>query len=150
MPLIKMTLSSPLSTLIEFAERMTEEAAASLGRAIRAREELESKLILLKNYRIDYADKMQKDLQAGRNIQHVRNFQLFISKIDEAIHGQTQLLANAQKKVQLEQQNWQEQEKKRMSYLTLEERAEKVQLKKEARRDQIQNDEHGARQFYKQ
>lgn len=141
-------LSSPLNTLIEIAERATDEAAAKLGRAIRAREELDKKLTLLKNYRNDYAVKMQTELQAGRDMQHIRNFQLFLGKIDDAIKGQSQLVLNAQKQIQQEQTNWQEQEKKRVSFLTLEERAEKAEQKKEAKREQLLNDEHGIRQAH--
>jgi len=139
-----------LSTLLELAKRATDESALKLGGAIQASSEMEKKLALLKNYREEYAQRMQADLTAGREIQHIRNFQIFIGKIDDAIKGQQQLVMNAQRQVQIEQQNWQDQERKRMSYSTLEERAEKVQLKKEARRDQLQNDEFGIRQlFYK-
>jgi flagellar FliJ protein len=71
-----------------------------------------------------------------------------LGKIDDAIHGQQQLVNDAHKRVAAEKLQWQENEKKRMSYTALEERAEKVQQKKEARRDQIQSDEHGSRQFF--
>ena len=139
---------SPLATLIELAERLTDDAAAKLGKALRAEEDLEQKLNLLKKYRDDYSIKMQAELKAGRDMQHIRNFQSFLGKIDDAIHGQQQLVLDAQKRVQSEKQNWQDQERKRMSYATLEERAEKVQLKKEAQRDQKQNDEHSTRQSF--
>lgn len=143
-----MAQTSALNTLIDIAEKLTEEAAAKLGIAIRTREDLESKLNLLKKYREDYSLKMQAELKAGRDIQHIRNFQIFLGKIDDAIHGQQQLVNDARKRVEAEKQQWQVQEKKRMSYSTLEERAEKVAQKKEARRDQIQSDEHGSRQFF--
>ncbi|PRC90781.1 flagellar export protein FliJ [Solimicrobium silvestre] len=143
-----MAQSSPLTTLIELAERMTDEAAAKLGLAIRSCDELEQKLNLLKKYRDDYSLKMQAELKVGRNMQHIRNFQLFLGKIDDAIKGQQLLVISAQQRVLVARQNWQDQERKRMSYSTLEVRAEKVQQKKEARRDQRQNDEHGTRQAF--
>ncbi len=143
--------SSTLATLIEIAEKLTNEAAAKLGNAIRYCEDMESKLNLLKKYRDDYSIKMQIEMKAGRDMQHIRNFQVFMGKIDDAIFGQQQLVGDAQKQVQAEKLNWQEQEKKRMSYSALEQRAEKVLQKKEAKRDQQQSDEHGARQaYYKQ
>jgi flagellar FliJ protein len=146
-----MAQSSALSTLIEIAEKLTDEAAVKLGNAIRSSDDLEKKLNLLKKYREDYSLKMQTELKAGRDMQHIRNFQIFLGKIDDAIHGQQQLVNDAQKRVQAEKQQWQDNERKRMSYSTLEERAEKVQQKKEAKRDQLQSDEHGSRQaFYKQ
>jgi len=146
-----MAQSSALSTLKEIAEKSTDEAAVKLGNAIRHSADLEKKLSLLQKYREDYSQKMQTELKAGRDMQHIRNFQTFLAKIDDAIHGQQKLVNDAQKRVQMEKQHWQENERKRMSYATLEERAEKVQQQKEAKRDQLQSDEHGSRQaFYKQ
>jgi len=143
-----MTQPSALNTLIDIAEKLTDEAAVNLGNAIRASDDLEKKLNLLKKYRDDYSLKMQAELKAGRDMQHIRNFQIFLGKIDDAIHGQQQLVSDAHKRVETEKQQWQKHEKKRMSYTTLEERAEKAEQKKEARRDQIQSDEHGSRQFF--
>lgn len=146
-----MAQTSTLTTLIDIAEKLTDEAAANLGLAIRSCEDLESKLNLLKKYREDYSLKMQAELKAGRDMQHIRNFKLFLGKIDDAVHGQQKLVNDAHQRVALQKQQWQDQERKRMLYTTLEERADKVQQQKEARRDQIQTDELGARQsFYKQ
>lgn len=144
-----MAQPSPLTTLIELAERQTDEAAAQLGRAIRSHSELEQKLALLKQYRQDYSLKMQTEMQAGKGMQQIRNFQLFLTKIDDAITGQLLLVADAAKRVQHQQSHWQDQERKRLSYTTLEVRADKVVQQKEARREQKQNDEHANRLVYK-
>lgn len=143
-----MVPQSTLTTLIDMAEKLTDEAAARLGAAVRQVDDLQNKLNLLKKYREDYSLKMQADLKAGRDMQHIRNFQQFMGKIDDAIHGQQQLVNDAQKRVLTEKINWQENEKKRMSYSTLEERAQKAQLKIDNKRDQLQSDEHAARQTY--
>ena len=146
-----MAQSSTITLLKELAEKSTDGAAIKLGNAIRHCEDLEKKLSLLKKYREDYSLKMQTELKAGRDMQHIRNFQTFLGKIDDAIHGQQQLVKDAMQRVVTEKKHWQEQEKKRMSYSTLEERAEKAAIQKEAKRDQLQSDEHAARQtFYKQ
>ena len=143
-----MVPQSTLTTLIDMAEKLTDEAAARLGAAVRQVDDLQNKLNLLKKYREDYSLKMQADLKAGRDMQHIRNFQQFMGKIDDAIHGQQQLVNDAQKRVLAEKVNWQENEKKRMSYSTLEDRAAKAQLKIDNKRDQLQSDEHAARQTY--
>ena len=110
-----MAQTSALNTLIDLAEKLTDEAAAKLGTAIHASEDLEKKLNLLKKYREDYSLKMQAELKAGRDMQHIRNFQVFLGKIDDAIHGQQQLVNDAHKRVAAEKLQWQENEKKRMS-----------------------------------
>ena len=114
-----MAQSSTLATLIDLAEQASDEAAAKLGSAIRATQDLESKLGLLKKYRDDYTQKLQAEMKAGRDMQHIRNFQTFIGKIDDAIRGQQQLVLDAQKQVQIEKKHWQDEERKRKSFTTL-------------------------------
>lgn len=146
-----MAQSSTLATLKELAEKQTDEAAARLGVSIRQLEDQENKLAMLKKYREEYSLKMQADMRAGRDMQHIRNFQVFLGKIDDAIFGQQQLVNDAMKRVQADKKLWQENERKRMSFSALEQRAEKAQQQKEAKRDQLLMDEHGARQaYYKQ
>lgn len=146
-----MAQSSTLTTLKELAEKQTDEAAAKLGAAIRQFEDQENKLAMLKKYREDYSLKMQAEMRAGRDMQHIRNFQVFLGKIDDALFGQQQLVNDAMKRVQAEKKHWQENERKRMSFSALEQRAEQAEQKKEAKRDQKLMDEFGARQsHYKQ
>jgi flagellar FliJ protein len=121
-----------------------------LGAANRAIGELEKKLTLLEQYREDYRQRLQDGMQTGLSIQNLRNFQLFLDKIDQAVNGQQQLVRDAEQRRLKEQICWQENERKRMSYKTVEQRAEKTLQQKEARRDQKQTDEHANRLlFYK-
>ena len=146
-----MAQSSTIGFLINLAQKQTDAAAIRLGAAIRQADDFSGKLNLLKTYRDDYSLKMQTGLSSGRDIQYVRNFQQFLAKIDQAISGQQKLVIDAQQRIHAEKLNWQEQEKKRMSYTALQQRAEQAKEKKEAKRDQLQSDEHGARQaYYKQ
>ncbi len=54
---------SPLATLIELAEKATDEATAKLGSAIQACKSLEEKLDILTRYREEYLSKMQAELK---------------------------------------------------------------------------------------
>jgi len=142
---------SQLTTLIELAEQATNEAAANLGKAIQIAENLKKQLVVLENYQKEYISKVTAELQTGREIQYIQNFQLFINKIGHAIKIQHQSIHRAQQQIETAQGNWQELEKKRLSYLKLKQKAERLQLVKEARRDQLQSDQDGVRQlFYKQ
>ncbi len=141
---------SPITVLIELSEKETDDAAIRLGIATKSMNELEQKLNMLEQYRKDYENRLQDGMKTGLSIQNLRNFQLFLSKIDEAVQGQKQLFMDAQYRRQREQKNWQESERKRMSYKTVEERAAKAQRQKEEKRDQKQTDEHANRLlFYK-
>ena len=143
-----MAQKSPISTLIELAEKATDEAAKHLGRMIRAHEETENKLNLLIQYRDDYAQRFQEGAAKGLSAAQYGNFMSFIGKLDGAIEGQRQVVADAEHKIQLAKNMWQGSEKKRLSYNTLHNRAQSVQLAKEAKQDQKQTDESAARSYF--
>lgn len=142
--------SSTLQTLIELAENDVENAAKNLGRSIQARDAANEQLNLLHQYRNDYVNRFQSNAQKGLNVTQFINFQGFINKLDQAIEGQKKVLADAEYKINIAKKNWQECEKKRLSYQTLVDRNAAAELKKENKRDQKQTDERAGRTlFYK-
>lgn len=145
-----MATTSALETLIELATKETDEATKRLGRAVRTSEEAQQKLVILEQYRDDYALRFQESLSSGLTAMSYRNFQLFIEKIDNAISGQQDVVRNAQQRVADARAAWQACERKRMSYGTLATRARQTAQLRESRRDQKQTDEHASRiTFYK-
>ena len=143
-----MAHKSPLETLIELAQKDTEAAAKHLGKAIRAQEETQSKLTMLLQYRDDYDANFQQRAAAGLSASQYGNFLSFLGKLDEAVSGQKKVISDAVKKVEFAKSSWQQCEKKRLSYRTLDERAKSVQLHKEAKREQKQTDEFAARSYF--
>jgi flagellar FliJ protein len=77
-----------------------------------------------------------------------RNFVAFIEKLDTAVKGQLEMIKHAELRSEQEKAAWQASERKRMSYSTLNDRADAAALKLENKRDQKQMDEHAARQAY--
>lgn len=145
-----MATPSALETLIDLATKETDEATKRLGRAVRVSEEAQQKLVILQQYRDDYAARFQDTLTTGLTALNYRNFQLFIEKIDTAISGQEDVIRITQQKVAEARLAWQACERKRMSYDTLATRAKEAELRKENKRDQKSMDEHASRMtFYK-
>jgi flagellar FliJ protein len=140
-----MATPSALNTLIELANKDTDEAAKLLGAALRAGEEAKQKLDLLMQYRDDYAARCQADLTAGISTTHFNNFQVFMQKLDYAIAGQQKVVDDAMQRVAQARAAWQACEQKKMSFVTLADRASKEDARRELWRDQKQNDEHAAR-----
>jgi flagellar FliJ protein len=136
---------SALDTLIELAQRESDDAARRLAAALRAVDEAEQKLGMLLGYRDDYAHKLDAAQSAGITPFAYHNFVAFVAKLDNAIGGQREVLKHAQYKRDVEKQAWQESERKRLSYRTLSERAAAEALKLENKRDQKMMDEHAAR-----
>ncbi|MFC3459173.1 MULTISPECIES: flagellar export protein FliJ [Massilia] len=140
-----MANTSALETLIELAQRDSDAAAKRLGAALKAVEEAEAKLQMLLGYRDDYANKLDQAQMAGITPFAYRNFVAFIDKLDNATNGQREVLKHAKYKSEQEKKAWQESERKRLSYRTLNERAAAEALKVENKRDQKMMDDHAAR-----
>ena len=143
-----MAQQSALDTLIELAQRATDDAAKRLGAALKAQGECEQKLTMLLGYRDDYAAKLDAAQMAGITPMAYRNFVAFMDKLDIAINGQRDIIKHAQYKSGVEKAAWQACERKRLSYRTLNERAAAETLRRENKLDQKQTDEHAARQAH--
>lgn len=137
-----------LQTLIEIAEKASDDAAKRLGKAIQMQEEAERQMALLKQYREDYVRRLEDNGKKGFNIALYANFQAFIRKLDDAVDGQNKIIIDAAYKVEQVRQQWQVCEQKRLSYNTLNDRSLAAALKKENKRDQKQTDEYAARAFF--
>ena len=136
---------SALETLIELAQRDSDDAAKRLGAALKGVEEAEQKLQMLLGYRDDYANKLDQAQMNGITPFAYANFVAFVGKLDNAINGQQEVLKHAKYKSDLEKATWQESERKRLSYRTLNDRAAAEALKIENKRDQKMMDDHAAR-----
>ncbi|MBI3432833.1 MAG: flagellar export protein FliJ [Hydrogenophilales bacterium] len=140
-----MATPSALNTLIDLAHKETDEAAKQLGIALRAGDEAAQKLDLLLQYRNDYAERCQSSLTTGISTTHLNNFHVFMQKLDHAISGQQKVVSDTQQRITQARAAWQASEQKKMSFVTLAERANKEQSRRELWLDQKQNDEHAAR-----
>lgn len=140
-----MAAPSALATLIDLAHKDADDAAKKLGDAVRAREEAAQKLDLLRQYRDDYAQRCQSNLASGISATHLNNFHVFMHKLDQAIAGQQQVVGEAGQRAEQARAAWIACARKKMSFVALSDRADKVQARHESRRDQKQNDEHAAR-----
>ena len=143
-----MASRSQLETLIDLARRETDDAAKRLGASLKAVEDCQQKLQMLSGYRDDYAHRFEATMAAGISPDAYRNFQAFMVKLDNAIQGQQEVVRHAERRSEQEKIAWQGSERKRMSYTTLETRAQEEALKLENKRDQKAMDEHAARQAY--
>ena len=136
---------SALETLIELAQRDSDDAAKRLGAALKAVDEAQQKLQMLLGYRDDYANRLDQAQMNGITPFAYANFVAFVGKLDNAINGQQEVLKHAKYKSDLEKATWQESERKRLSYRTLNDRAAAEALKLENKRDQKMMDDHAAR-----
>lgn len=140
-----MANASALETLIDLAQRESDACAKRLGAALKAVDEGEQKLQMLLGYRDDYANRLDAAQMGGITPFAYQNFVAFLGKLDQAIDGQRDVLKHARVKADMEKKGWQESERKRLSYRTLNERAALEALALESKRDQKMMDDHAAR-----
>lgn len=143
-----MASPSQLDTLVNLARRETDAAAKRLGAALKAAQDTEQQLQMLADYRQDYVTRLEAALMTGMTPMAYRNFQAFMGKLDNAIAGQQEVVRRAHQRSAQEKIAWQASERKRMSYATLDSRAQQEALRIETKRDQKLMDEHAARQSY--
>ncbi|MET0268426.1 MAG: flagellar export protein FliJ [Duganella sp.] len=145
-----MASKAQLETLIDLARRETDDAAKRLGVSLKAVDDAKAKHEMLAGYRDEYVKRFETAQAAGITPMAYRNFQAFMDKLDVAVKGQLEMIRHAEFRSEQDKAAWQNAERKRMSYSTLNERADAAALKLENKRDQKQMDEHAARQaFYK-
>jgi len=140
-----MAHASALETLIDLAQRESDDRAKRLGVALKAVEDGEQKLQMLMGYRDDYANRLDAAQMAGITPFAYQNFVAFLGKLEQALDGQREVLKHARTKADMEKKGWQESERKRLSYRTLNERAAQQALAIESKRDQKMMDDHAAR-----
>jgi len=136
---------SALQTLVDLAQRESDNRAQRLGVALKEVEEAEQKLQMLLGYRQDYADRLDQAQMNGITPFAYANFVAFLGKLDNAINGQREVIKHAEYKADTERKALQESERKRLSYRTLNERAAAQALAIETRRDQKMMDDFAAR-----
>jgi len=136
---------SVLETLIDLAQRESDDRAKRLGAALKAVEDAEQKLQMLQGYRDDYVNKLNDAQQNGITPFAYRNFMAFLDKLDNALNGQREVIKHAEYKAGTERKAWQESERKRLSYRTLTERAAAQELAITTKRDQKMMDDFAAR-----
>lgn len=134
-----------LATLIELATRKAEAAAQALGRVLRAHEEARQTLEVLVQYRSEYLARAGDSLRVGTSPLEISNFQGFMAKLDEAIHGQSCVVDETARQIEAARSHWQHEERKKLSYRLLDERAARAALQSETRQEQKRMDETAAR-----
>jgi len=135
----------PIKTLIGLAQDDVDAAAQRLGRVQRERNDVEAQLNSLIQYRDEYHARFTATAQSGMPAGNMRNFQAFIDTLDAAIDQQRKLLVTATARVEAAKPEWQRQKQKLGSFEVLQARAEAVEAKQTARREQRDADEHAAR-----
>lgn len=135
----------PLEMLIELAQEEVNEAGQKMqhlvGRINKAKEQMGA----LQQYQMDYKHKLRVIMQDGMRSSECRNYQGFISGLDQAILEQTRIVKTLDEHLTAARHVWMEKQRKLMSFEALEKRQRQRKAVRENKREQNLMDEFGAR-----
>jgi flagellar FliJ protein len=134
-----------IKMLQDKAIKDVEAAQKDFAIAIKAVDEAKDKEKLLMEYRQGYSNDLTKSLNGNFNVESYKNTQNFLTKLDEAIIAQAQMINMVEVDLDVKRKVLQGFQKKKLSYDVLLQRADKRQMHAELKRDQKIMDEFAMR-----
>ena len=138
------TKQKSLDVLVDLTKDQTDQAATTLSKAVAEKTNAENQLNMLKDYREDYANRLNGAGKNGITASNYHNFTRFLATLDEAIMQQTRIITHLDYNIQKCTDDWRKCQRKLHSYETLQTRQRQQQLAIENRLDQIATDEVSA------
>lgn len=139
-----MQTNSSLPTLIDLARNHADDAAKALQQLSQERQNAQSQLNALHDYRLDYAQRLQQATEGGLSASNYHNFRQFIATLDQAISQQNKVVAQIDQKIEAGRQRWYAEKRRLSSYEALQSRQAKQQQAYENRKEQLASDETSA------
>ena len=133
-----------LQTVLELMQARTDEATNRLAQLIASGRDAKNKLVMLQQYRDEYATRFRDAAQNGLTPGEWRNYQEFLSRLDEAIEAQNQAVRQQARNTAAGQAHWQ-QRKKLKTFDMLSERHYAKEEIRQLRQEQKNQDEIAAR-----
>jgi flagellar FliJ protein len=142
-----MAQTFPLQTLLELMQNRSDEATRTLGQLIAAEQSQRSRLEMLEQYREEYAQRLRDATSQGITQLSLRNYQNFLSRIDDAITQQHQVVQNSEHSTKTGQEHWQNQNKRLKAISTLSVRHDIKVRELENKQEQKILDEFSSRRY---
>ncbi|MCM8596256.1 flagellar export protein FliJ [Accumulibacter sp.] len=140
-----MTRPFSLQTVLDLMQQRNDEATQRLARLIAAEMDARKQLELLHDYRHEYSERFRQAASNGLSLPEWRNYEDFLSRLDEAVSHQLQALRARQSQTAEGQAAWQEQRVRLQAFATLAQRHQAAEARSDLRREQKTQDEFAAR-----
>ncbi len=124
--------------VVDDHERKKAEALALCERRV---SEAQLRLEELENYRSAYVQEFKKRAQTGVNGAGAREYQVFLSRLDEALHHQSQIVSQAEVARSAELESWRSAARRAAAVGTVAEHWRAEERREQDRRDQHETDE---------
>jgi flagellar FliJ protein len=132
----------PVKNIVDDNERRLAEHYASAERLLQSSEQ---KLRELTGYRDDYTQGFAKRAGGGMGARDLVDYQAFMSRLNEAIKQQAQVVQNARNETDAQRKRWQEAAQRAKALGNVIERWHQEETHANDRREQRDSDERGQR-----
>lgn len=133
---------APVQTVLD---RKEKDRARELGDARARLAGAQAKLADLQQYRQDYEQSFQQRAKAGQPVRALRDFQVFLARLDQAIQQQTQIVAAGEAEVNGHSTRWQSAARQVKAVDSVVDRWNGEERRAQDRREQKETDERAQR-----
>jgi flagellar FliJ protein len=137
--------SQRIKTIVDIKATQEKNALEVLGAVQRKLLALQAQVDGLRNYRKEYQDRFDLLGSNGVSVAKLLEFRSFIDKLDKAIIGQEQLLSTIEAELKVKRKVWEELHHKTQSLQKVCDSALVIEMKQEAKREQLEQDERASR-----
>jgi flagellar FliJ protein len=137
--------SQRIKTIVDIKAAQEKNALEVLGAVQRKLLALQGQVEGLRVYRKEYQDRFDQLGIKGVNVAQLLEFRSFIDKLDKAIMGQEHLLSLIEAELMAKRKIWEELHQKTQSLQKVCDSALVVEMKQEAKREQLEQDERASR-----
>lgn len=140
-----MKKSQRIKTIVDIKATQEKNALEVLGAVQRKLLGMQAQVEGLRVYRKEYQDRFDLLGSQGVNVALLLEFRAFIDKLDTAIYGQEQVLESIEVEVKTKRKLWEELHHKTQSLQKVCDSAVVIEMKQEAKREQLEQDERASR-----
>ncbi len=140
-----MKKSQRIKTIVDIKAKQEKNALEILGAVQKKLVAMQAQVEGLRNYRQEYQDRFEQLGSRGVNVAQLLEFRSFIDKLDQAIVGQEQQLSSIEAELKAKRKLWEELHNKTQSLQKVCDSAVVAEMKQEAKREQLEQDERASR-----
>jgi len=134
-----------MEPVAEMAQQQADAAARSVAECNQIYTDMRKQLDELLAYRDDYAAGMHNKGNKGLKANQIKDYSLFLARLNKAIEQQQDVLASAGNKLAASKQMWIEKQQRAKTIDSVVSRYQQVERRQQSRRDQYDSDEHALR-----
>lgn len=140
-----MKKSQRIKTIVDIKATQEKNALEALGAVQRKLQNMQNQVDGLINYRQEYRERFEQLGAKGVNVAQLLEFRSFIEKLDKAIIGQERVLDSIDAELKAKRKIWEGLHHKTQSLQKVCDSALVVEMKQEAKREQLEQDERASR-----